>query len=567
MARRKKQYVAMNFRIVSLVLGLIVFFFFPQFVEGQKLLPRREKEPIVLEGSKFSSLIGKKIKDIIIYQYNDVRGWSEIPFQIDERDLVTAKRIYGDINPGDCFNDSWCSGLENLKILTYTDKNTFTGPDSDPTFDVNDELVFMAKDAGRLGPEANFPDGVISGSGVKVSIFDPIDDNEAFVYLFLKDLKSNNTPSVPAEQYVNYDFNLVSGSYKNSYSQEKGPNIERSLVSTLFYKIGFTDRWIRDEIRITAGLSNGSDILDRHKMLFAPDICERHEETFSYGEGAFIVNKSGPVRAIRAYMGANSGPLTQREHIFYDQKEVVTTWLRVHPIQGIMDFYDYSANAVGMEYSNNNTPDKVIIDGIPESVKEGKLEWELLTGEQGTLFMSHELETSISSLAESSYYLDKLTPNDPQCTGDELAIGASGVWIKSQIENTDIRIEEKPSEFKLTRTSYFSGPNEGKNLPELYAENKQKSLEVYVNALDREEDIFKVYPNPFEDELNIKIEKSGVSIVSVLIWNLLGKLEFQESFVKTNSIKINTARLTSGIHIIQIKSDSGISKNIKLFKQ
>ncbi len=38
--------------------------------------------------------------------------------------------------------------------------------------------------------------------------------------------------------------------------------------------------------------------------------------TFSAAEGAFIVNKSGPVRALRAYIGANSGPYTGRLHVF-----------------------------------------------------------------------------------------------------------------------------------------------------------------------------------------------------------------------------------------------------------
>ena len=51
---------------------------------------------------------------------------------------------------------------------------------------------------------------------------------------------------------------------------------------------------------------------------------------------------------IRSYLGANSGTYTQREHIFYRSTERVQTFLRVHAIPGIIDFYDYSAAAVGM---------------------------------------------------------------------------------------------------------------------------------------------------------------------------------------------------------------------------
>ena len=95
------------------------------------------------------------------------------------------------------------------------------------------------------------------------------------------------------------------------------------------------------------------DILDRAKAQFAPGNCGRSEDTFNDAEGAFIANKSGPVRAIRSYIGANSGPLTQREHIFYERREDIRTFLRVHAIPGIMDYFDYSPAASGMTYKNN----------------------------------------------------------------------------------------------------------------------------------------------------------------------------------------------------------------------
>ncbi len=51
------------------------------------------------------------------------------------------------------------------------------------------------------------------------------------------------------------------------------------------------------------------DILDRHKALFSPATA-RSEDTFANGVapfpvGVFIANKSGPVRAIRSYLGAS----------------------------------------------------------------------------------------------------------------------------------------------------------------------------------------------------------------------------------------------------------------------
>ena len=37
--------------------------------------------------------------------------------------------------------------------LVYSDPNTFSGPDAQPMFDFDDELVVMAKDLGSIRPE------------------------------------------------------------------------------------------------------------------------------------------------------------------------------------------------------------------------------------------------------------------------------------------------------------------------------------------------------------------------------------------------------------------------------
>ena len=62
-------------------------------------------------------------------------------------------------------------------------------------------------------------------------------------------------------------------------------------------------------------------------------------------------------------MGANSGPLTQRTHLMYRDREDVITDLRVHSIPGIMDFVDYSAAASGMTYRSSTLPGGATIAG------------------------------------------------------------------------------------------------------------------------------------------------------------------------------------------------------------
>ncbi len=188
------------------------------------------------------------------------------------------------------------------------------------------------------------------------------------------------------------------------------------------------------------------DILDRAKARLAPGNCGRSEDTFNAGEGAFIANKSGPVRAIRSYIGANSGPVTQREHVFYERREDVRTFLRVHAVPGPLDYFDYSAAASGMTYKNTNNTGGVTINGTPDSVTAGPLTWESVDGPQGGLSMAHTLDTDIAGLATTSYYLDDSTPAatgpETQCTGDNQAIGASGPWSSAAtIPNTDPRLD------------------------------------------------------------------------------------------------------------------------------
>ena len=137
--------------------------------------------------------------------------------------------------------------------LQYADPNTFVGADPDPTFDADDELVFMSTDAGgKPRPDDPVePVGVVPGSGVQVLVEDPIDEGKrGWLYLF----RSGGTlePSAGAD-YVDYDFNLTSGNYKTTYKRADGPNPETSIVTTPNYRIGFTDRWIENQWRIDAG--------------------------------------------------------------------------------------------------------------------------------------------------------------------------------------------------------------------------------------------------------------------------------------------------------------------------
>jgi hypothetical protein len=403
----------------------------------------RPADPVVLTGAQLPSFATAKPAMLVGFAARTT-GWQQIPIQVDERALVNFGRVYH-------------GATNNVNVLSYTSPKTWAGKDPTTTFDANDELAFMARDAGIVSPFASGPAGTLAGSGVQVRIADPTaPGNEGYVYLFRKGPGSKLKPTA-GKKYVKYRFKVKSGPYKTTYKYTAGPNPEDSLVTAPYYQHHFSDRWASDRIQITAPSANKADILDRHKALFAPGNCGRSEDTFDAGEGAFVTNTAGPVRVIRSYIGANSGPNTERTHIFYDRREDIRTDLRVHAIPGIMDFFDYSPAAAGMTYRNNLNPGGVTIDGVPDSPVAGAPTWEQVTGAQGSITIVNQLAATFSPSGLTSYYLDDSTPPVTQCTGDSFAYGSSGSYFNGAIPCTDPGTSCADS-VSATRVLYFGSP-------------------------------------------------------------------------------------------------------------
>lgn len=380
----------------------------------------RPSDPIVVSGALLSEFAGSAVDRIVAFRY--ASGWVQIPLQVDERKRVDYGEVYG-------------LGSVGLETIAYVDALTYTGPDHDPAFDADDELVFMAREAGQPAPRnVPPPRGTLAGTGTEVEISDPLNSRTAFVYLFRSDGSLSQDAGRDAVDYV---FVLLAGSYLEKYNTLDGPNPEDSTAWSAAYRSHFSDRWVHDEMNVFAGGASGVDILDRHKAMFAPGDCSRTEDTFSDGQGAFFANKDGAVRCIRSYMGANSGPLTQRDHFFYHQRQDIITYLRVHPIPSIMDVFDYTPAATGMRYFNNLNTGGVVVDGVPDSVRPGSTRWEMVTGSQGTLILAGWIETNIPFFSRTSYYSDNSTPSIRQCTGDAYEYATSGIYVDRLIPNTD----------------------------------------------------------------------------------------------------------------------------------
>jgi hypothetical protein len=327
----------------------------------------------------------------------------------------------------------------------------------------------MAKDAGARAPAVSEPAGVVTNSGIEIRIADPLDEGVGYVYLFVQ---TGSLDPGAGQQYVTYTFNPLSGNYKETYNAAGGDwggpqvNPEDSFAGTAYYSQHWSWRWTCDETSILVG--TGVDIIERRDFWFTPGVCERHNGTFNAGEGAFVVNKSGPVRALRSYLGANSAPLTQVVHKYYERREDQTTYLRCHPLSAVGSIYtDYSLDAFGMLYLNNNNLTGVVIDGSPDPVTAGSVMWEMVTGSQGSLVTLHDLITDIPYEPEeiTSFYEDDLNTSLEQCTADggseiindDYMIGASGPWNQAPLPDTD-PIGGSSNFLSVYTTRYFDPP-------------------------------------------------------------------------------------------------------------
>ena len=76
-------------------------------------------------------------------------------------------------------------------------------------------------------------------------------------YLYLFRSNGSLDPSA-GEEYVNYDFDLLSGAYKRPTTPPAGPNPENSTVHSPYFDQHFSDRWIDDQLRLLAGRASGA---------------------------------------------------------------------------------------------------------------------------------------------------------------------------------------------------------------------------------------------------------------------------------------------------------------------
>jgi hypothetical protein len=294
-----------------------------------------------------------------------------------------------------------------------------------PYFDTNDEVSFMDSDSGPKAPAGTpMPKGISTVRAVQIT--DPLNPSGGPSYVYVMVAKPDGPkPAFNASNgYVRYmrdsagsatpadEFVFSQSDYSNYGNAPTGdicgapspghpygtpildahgnPVIARhrpedtTTVHTPRFSFRYDGRWLMTGISISrddGGLKRqdyGPNVVDRWKArAFAQDpssktpCCGFEEEDTHWGGSSTMMGELvGPVRAIRATWGADSGTNVVRMETFYHDQVRQKSWLRVHvipPLDGIYAQWDFRAGRM-TRYYNPNEPNGVAVDGRNDTV-------------------------------------------------------------------------------------------------------------------------------------------------------------------------------------------------------
>ena len=515
----------------------------------------RAEMPVVLSGDDLGSLQGLPVDRVVGFRWvND--NWQQIPIQIDERHWKTAFDLYGKDNIDPMF--------DILDLLAYADENTYSGSDEDTSLDGNDELVFMAYTSGNKYNGEESPNNTI-GEPYEVALTDVLSNSTRYVYFFEQDGSYNLSAGM---NLVDYDYNLLApGPFKDAYVLNDY-NPEDSYINTDYYQQHYSDDWLRDGLTLKTGNTPDDDLLDYHKNQFNPGNCARHPGTFSAGSGMHVASFDGPIRAVRSWIGANSGNLITRTHFFYEQMDEVVTNFRVHSIRSFMGYFDFSTKAAGMTWYNEHNLEGFAVDGNPDPVDTTYANWSLMAGEQGSILINNRIESNFPVDTIFSYYSDQANSPIDQCIGDQNEVAAHGWWIGQRLPNTDPRLDDDNNKIDMILTNFYLGQDETPSstaylrdylaFPLLINEVSSSVGTIISPSVEA----LTILPNPVQDQFRISYGQGETGILE--IFSLEGKLLWQDTVQAEEWISTPTG-IQNGMYLVRFSSDHGVATGKVLF--
>jgi hypothetical protein len=371
---------------------------------------------------------GVAVDSIAAYRWDaTAKRFVEIPVQVDEKMpyfLANANSDFGMYSGTDeelsyvWDVEAW-NRTAGTCTATHPEGTPVATPDPAVGLDDDDEIVFMATDA---GPRAEAGAKGPAGTGTErqeVAVADPLNPGKVgYVYLFTRPGGSRFTPGTGyvhferddnADEYIDrrsfadhdpeklgssntgYGPNLAGtvcernpdGTITQRQSTDRFPR-DGHTVRTDKYVFTATGRWMLREMKVAKPRTDpnrangyGPDLIDRWKgraFQQSPDssisvVGFEDEQVNWEANSALLGWRAGPVRAIREVWGADSGTNVTKTETYYRDAIAYRYRVRVHPIppDGLYTSWDYNRD-VAAKYYNALRPEGVNIDGANDDV-------------------------------------------------------------------------------------------------------------------------------------------------------------------------------------------------------
>ena len=356
----------------------------------------RKYDPVIvaanaLSGFESSDFAGVAIGQIFAMTFDSsAEGWQAIPFQIDERDTS-----------GSYFTADQVSG-----------------------FDLNDELVFMAADAGdsAIGWLNNADSEQYQRFAIKIT--DPLSpDKKGWVYLYRSSTLSPslNTSQGLAQCWV---YLFRSSSLKKEFSEDyvtysppPGSNAD-DMVAGETYTVGSATNGFMNFLSFPQ--SPSINVLERQKIRGTTTLIlllTFDEDDFGF-ESVQVID--GPVRVIRELVVNLAGVLEVTLPFQYFKSFVslsgeinIATSLPLNTsITKIQHTLDVTTNAINPTMTFTNPNNSLTVDGqidSPNTIIEKLPEFNYthVTGSQGTIVQLFAIPSTIGD-SQDLFYRDEL---------------------------------------------------------------------------------------------------------------------------------------------------------------
>ena len=193
----------------------------------------------------------------------------------------------------------------------------------------------------------------------------------------------------------------------------------------------------------------------------------------------------------------------------------------------------------------------VVIEGIQQAYTASDLPISLLQL-TASVFNKTEVAINWTTVSEiNNKYFTVQRSNDGVTFEDIAKIAGSENSVSKQSYQL---IDSTP----LNGVSYY-------RLKQTDVDGKETYSSIISVNISSSESELTAFPNPTISYLNLKISNASLKSLNYLIYNLEGKLIFQQP-IKDNLTTINTSTLISGTYILRVTKGNSLIKSFKIIK-